>query len=598
MKKLAKVYDAKQVAEGKGKWTQFYYDALGREYYRAFSDGTSETKAYSYGSLARATNRWNQGQLFYYDARGRETWAPHEGDVAPAIARCWDDANRLTAIANLATANALAYQTYLGYTRDAAGQVLSEWQDFSGAGAGTGRNVAYRRYPDGAVAHVDYPNGVRIRRSYNARGQLTQVFQADGAFNAFFELVSYGYNPDGKLSWQTHGNWMATGYAYEADRGRLSISHHYKRDDGAGHPYRNVGWRSYARDDVGRIVYFQKSADGGPAPSNALENGQGDFFGYDAEGQLAAVQYEGHMTANGFAGVLRSQRFVYDQMGGRTQTTNVPAGVGPRPWVVRDNGLNQQWVAHYWSWLYYDNNSDPINGTTKGSGCITAFNGVNYAYNALNQLTAADNYGATPYTFAYDPMGRLVRRTVNGVATFFSWDGWNLIQEGPSSAAANKIYVHGARVDEILARFDYGLWTWHFPHYDARGHCTHLTDRDGNLAEQYAYDAFGRPYVYDAQGNPRSQSLYDNRFLFTGQEWLKNLQIYDYRHRHYHPELGRFLQPDPKHFEAGAYNLVRLMMAKAGGADALRLSFQRAAPRPSSPGPARFPSPAPWAAPV
>jgi RHS repeat-associated protein len=48
-----------------------------------------------------------------------------------------------------------------------------------------------------------------------------------------------------------------------------------------------------------------------------------------------------------------------------------------------------------------------------------------------------------------------------------------------------------------------------------------------------------------------------NRFLFTGREWLSELRIYDYRARQYQPELGRFLQPDPKEFAAGDYNLYR-----------------------------------------
>ena len=50
---------------------------------------------------------------------------------------------------------------------------------------------------------------------------------------------------------------------------------------------------------------------------------------------------------------------------------------------------------------------------------------------------------------------------------------------------------------------------------------------------------------------------YVARFLFTGREWLSDLRIYDYRNRHYQPQLGRFLQPDPKQFEAGDYNLYR-----------------------------------------
>ena len=36
-----------------------------------------------------------------------------------------------------------------------------------------------------------------------------------------------------------------------------------------------------------------------------------------------------------------------------------------------------------------------------------------------------------------------------------------------------------------------------------------------------------------------------NRFLFTGREYLKEVNLYDYRNRIYSPELGRFLQTDP-----------------------------------------------------
>src|SRR5256714_3409662 len=52
-------------------------------------------------------------------------------------------------------------------------------------------------------------------------------------------------------------------------------------------------------------------------------------------------------------------------------------------------------------------------------------------------------------------------------------------------------------------------------------------------------------------------SPYGNRFLFTGREWLADLRLYDFRNRMYQPELGRFMQPDPKEFAAGDYNLYR-----------------------------------------
>jgi RHS repeat-associated protein len=142
-------------------------------------------------------------------------------------------------------------------------------------------------------------------------------------------------------------------------------------------------------------------------------------------------------------------------------------------------------------------------------------------------------------------------------ARYFHYDGWNLIQEGPSTATADRIYVHGGRVDEIVAsQAAGGQWAYH--HYDARGHCILLTNPwSGTIIEQYDYDAFGWPYFHDSGGNDIGSSSWGNRFLFTGREWIKDLRLYDYRNRMYHPELGRFLQPDPKHFGAGDYNLYR-----------------------------------------
>ena len=46
-------------------------------------------------------------------------------------------------------------------------------------------------------------------------------------------------------------------------------------------------------------------------------------------------------------------------------------------------------------------------------------------------------------------------------------------------------------------------------------------------------------------GNEPPTSAAWNRFMYTGREWIAELGIYDYRHRYYNPELGRFLQTDP-----------------------------------------------------
>jgi RHS repeat-associated protein len=133
------------------------------------------------------------------------------------------------------------------------------------------------------------------------------------------------------------------------------------------------------------------------------------------------------------------------------------------------------------------------------------------------------------------------------------------VQEGLSANSVARTYVHGGRVDEIVASAGGGS-SWLYHQYDARGHCIMLTNTSGGIQEQYEYDAFGQPYIYGADGALVARDLgspVGNRFLFTGREWLKEVRVYDYRARLYQPELGRFLQPDPKQFDAGDYNLYR-----------------------------------------
>jgi RHS repeat-associated protein len=84
-----------------------------------------------------------------------------------------------------------------------------------------------------------------------------------------------------------------------------------------------------------------------------------------------------------------------------------------------------------------------------------------------------------------------------------------------------------------------------------------LTNASGNIVRSYKYD------VSDQVSNPPSvddmfsADPYANRFLYTGREFLKEANLYDYRNRVYSAELGRFLQTDPIRFEAGDGNLYR-----------------------------------------
>ncbi len=541
-------YRDKDAGGTEEQWTLFYYDGLGRETRRIFPNNTDEVNTYQNNTLISWRNRNLVTKSFVYDARGRETshtWS--DGGVTPGITRVWDDASRLTEIANSVST--------IGYTYDDAGQVRTETNTIAGAAAA---QTSFWRFPIGWDSTIQYPGTHKALRQYNARGQLASVAVSDitGGWN--MPLASYSYFPDGKPNVITHGNNLTTAHAYDGKGNLQSLNL------AAGSSPRL--YRYYWRDNRDRIYAWVK----GTVAGNSQENGRGDRYIYDAEGQLTDAYYDAQSPSGAYTAWQREDHFVLDALGNRKSIDWLASAPGWYAWTRRDNGLNQ---INIWAGARpanWDDNWGLKNGNLIQDGYFSAW------YNALNQPIwyqgPTTPSGSLGY-LGYDPLGRCVKRWVgpsgamtSNPATYLYYHGWNLIQEGNGGgngvAAVVRYFFHGDRVDEIVSSWRQTGNVWLFHHYDARTHCVALTNSGQAIVEQYAYDAFGKTYFYDGSGsltyvNGKNDSPLGNRFLFTGREWISDWGVYDYRHRHYHPELGRFVQPDPKHFAANDYNLYR-----------------------------------------
>jgi hypothetical protein len=122
-----------------------------------------------------------------------------------------------------------------------------------------------------------------------------------------------------------------------------------------------------------------------------MEDGRGNRYDYDEEGQLTRASYRALNPETGTPSeAMRTDSFFYDQMGNR-QDQNHVANRGQ--WMTmtrRDNGLNQYltWSndpehpapdpQHWGSGIFYDDNFmfpppplPPANGVTTADGYIT-----------------------------------------------------------------------------------------------------------------------------------------------------------------------------------------------------------------------------------
>jgi len=92
-----------------------------------------------------------------------------------------------------------------------------------------------------------------------------------------------------------------------------------------------------------------------------------------------------------------------------------------------------------------------------------------------------------------------------------------------------------------------------YVHAGLEGSVIALTNVLGELVERYRYTAFGLLTVLDAEGEEKDSPAL-SPWLYHGRLYENESGLYWMRMRHYSPDLGRFLQPDPAGI-AGGINL-------------------------------------------
>ncbi|MBN9789242.1 hypothetical protein DMP17_11615 [Pseudonocardia sp. TMWB2A] len=205
--------------------------------------------------------------------------------------------------------------------------------------------------------------------------------------------------------------------------------------------------------------------------------------------------------------------------------------------------------AYAWNGHTNRNDSATVNGlnqmTAQGAlslthdarGNITGVGASAYSYSSDNMLKT----GPAGTSLAYDPLGRLQSVTQGSAITRFGYDGSDLVTERNGSNTLTRRYVHGPGTDAPIVWYE-GATTSdrRFLHADERGSIVAVTNGTGGIVSTNCYDEYGVPSATNI-----------GRFQYTGQTWIPELGLYNYKARFYDPKLGRFRQTDPSGYGDG-----------------------------------------------
>jgi RHS repeat-associated protein len=134
-----------------------------------------------------------------------------------------------------------------------------------------------------------------------------------------------------------------------------------------------------------------------------------------------------------------------------------------------------------------------------------------------------------------------VSETAGGVTTKYLVDtvnptGYSQVVDEVVSGAVTKTYTYGLRLiseNQLVS----GTWTPSFYGYDGHGNVRFTTNTAGTVGDTYQFDAFGMPIA--------SSGTIANVYLYSGERFDSNLNLYHLRARFYNALTGRFETMDP-----------------------------------------------------
>ncbi len=508
--------------DANGKKTSYQYDARGRLI--QVTDPLGKITKYGYDQTTHVTS--------ITDANGKVT------------TYTYDDLERLTQ-----AVDPLGNKTVFTYLRQ--GQVASKTD-------AEGKTAAYTYDELDRLTKIAYSDGTTVIYAYDKAGNRTTMTDNTG-------IARYTYDALNRLIGVTTPDKKTITFAYDKINHRTSMTS----------PIGVTGYTYDALDRLARLTDPQGGAydfgydKASRRTSLRFPNGVQTTYQYDAASRLRQLK---HQTSG--VSVLAQLNYTYDPAGNILSSLQGPTGAsGAGTATYTYDALNQLTKSVYSNGVTETFAYDPVGNRLTASGVSYTYDAANrlikagsvayaydkignrvakqdpingsmiYSYDCVNHLVAVDPNGTLPppvqhaITYTYDGNGNRVAKTVRGAVTKYFYDGPETLGEYNQTGTLTTSYVHGPRVDQLLATRNHATNQNLYDLTDHLGSPIALVDASQKVQATFTYGAFG--------ATRNKTGLTDSRFRFTGRELDPESGLYHYRARAYDPIVGRFLQQDP-----------------------------------------------------
>jgi RHS repeat-associated protein len=417
-------------------------------------------------------------------------------------------------------------------------------------GAATSSTSDYEQFtydPNGNVTSLRLRDGQAIATGYDALNRPTSKDLPGAEWDEGF-----GYDLLDRMTSAAKGP-IPHSFAYDALGRQVAEGEIYggvsRQFDLAGRLTR-LTWQDGFFVDYDRLITGELSR----VRENGATSGVGvlAIYVYDDLGRRTTLMRgNGTVTSYGYDPVSRLSAVIHD-LAGTANDLTVTYSYNPASQIVSQTRSND-------AYAFTGHVGGSTDSTANGLNQLASIGGGAPGYDARGNLTYDPITGryfgywsegelvaaSGGYGFGRDAFSRLIDTYANGfVGERFVYDGAEIVAETDGANIAGR-YVRGDGPDELLAAYltaDPSSRRW--VHADERGSVIAYTDSAGNATAINRYDEFGIPQT----GNW-------GRFQYTGQLWLPQAGLYDYKFRAYDPRQGRFYQPDPIGYAGDGPNL-------------------------------------------